>query len=112
MVYGYKIKIYAQMLALVYISQIVPYFSLFWQFYGWQAGTIQAQLRLNKYNQPQKPRLNDWTKCLWQRITEDDSLLKWHKQDQKSSNTIATNNAYGRNSDFEADGDCLSMHPI
>ena len=26
---GYKIKIYAQMLALVYISQIVPYFSLF-----------------------------------------------------------------------------------
>ena len=23
------------MLALVYISQIVPYFSLFWQFYGW-----------------------------------------------------------------------------
>ena len=30
----YKIKIYAQMLALVHISQIVPYFSSFWQFYG------------------------------------------------------------------------------
>ena len=52
---GYKIKIYAQMLALVYISQIVPYFSLFWQFYGWH-NTKSKQAQLNQI-QPQ-PWLN------------------------------------------------------
>ena len=51
----YKIKIYAQMLALVYISQIVPYFSLFWQFYGWH-NTKSKQAQLNQI-QPQ-PSLN------------------------------------------------------
>ena len=69
MVYGYKIKIYAQMLALVYISQIVPYFSLFWQFYGWQAGTIQAGTTPFKQVQPTSKTKTKWLDQMF--VTED-----------------------------------------
>ena len=56
---GYKIKIYAQMLALVYISQIVPYFSLFWQFYGWHnTKSKQAHTNHRMCRRENSPRLN------------------------------------------------------
>ena len=56
---GYKIKIYAQMLALVYISQIVPYFSLFWQFYGWHnTKSKQAHTNHRMCRRENSPQLN------------------------------------------------------